>query len=76
MPLQPPAPDQFVYELSVAGRAKSIVVAEGANTPQVLRDVIARLRPGGYLVVGHSESLHGMDLGLDMQSPSIYRKPA
>jgi len=43
---------------------------------QVLRDVIARLRPGGYLVVGHSESLHGMDLGLDMHSPSIYRKPA
>jgi chemotaxis protein methyltransferase CheR len=27
-----------------------------------LRDVIARLRPGGYLVVGHSESLHGMEL--------------
>lgn len=42
---------------------------------QVLRDVIARLRPGGYLVVGHSESLHGMELDLLMHSPSIYRRP-
>lgn len=42
---------------------------------QVLRDVMARLRPGGYLVVGHSESLHGMELDLEMHSPSIYRKP-
>ncbi|KAF1045673.1 MAG: Chemotaxis protein methyltransferase [Herbaspirillum frisingense] len=42
---------------------------------QVVSDVIRRLRPGGYLVVGHSESLHGMDLGLEMHSPSIYRKP-
>ena len=42
----------------------------------VVSDVIRRLRPGGYLVVGHSESLHGMDLDLEMHSPSIYRKPA
>lgn len=42
---------------------------------QVLKDVIARLRPGGYLVVGHSESLHGMALDLLMHSPSIYRRP-
>ncbi|BEV13815.1 SAM-dependent methyltransferase [Herbaspirillum sp. DW155] len=42
---------------------------------QVLKDVIARLRPGGYLVVGHSESLHGMALDLQMHSPSIYRRP-
>lgn len=42
---------------------------------QVLRDVIARLRPGGYLIVGHSESLHGMALDLLMHSPSIYRRP-
>ncbi|WP_348635346.1 CheR family methyltransferase [Herbaspirillum sp. LeCh32-8] len=42
---------------------------------QVLNAVIKRLRPGGHLIVGHSESLHGMDLGLEMHSPSIYRKP-
>jgi chemotaxis protein methyltransferase CheR len=42
---------------------------------KVLGDVLERLRPGGYLVVGHSESLHGMNLELEMHSPSIYRKP-
>lgn len=42
---------------------------------KVLNDVIKRLQPGGYLVVGHSESLHGMHLELEMHSPSIYRKP-
>ncbi|OWY29451.1 CheR family methyltransferase [Herbaspirillum robiniae] len=42
---------------------------------QVVSDVLSRLRPGGYLVVGHSESLHGMNLALEMHSPSIYRKP-
>jgi len=42
---------------------------------QVVRDVVSRLRPGGYLVVGHSESLHGMNLPLEMHWPSVYRKP-
>jgi chemotaxis protein methyltransferase CheR len=53
-----------------------IIYFDCATKLQVLRDVIARLRPGGYLVVGHSESLHGMDLALEMHSPSIYRKPS
>ncbi|MCA1325304.1 methyltransferase domain-containing protein [Herbaspirillum seropedicae] len=43
---------------------------------KVVSDVIARLRPGGYLVVGHSESLHGMQLPIEMHSPSVYRKPS
>lgn len=42
---------------------------------QVINAVVKRLRPGGYLIVGHSESLHGMEHGLEMHSPSIYRKP-
>ncbi len=53
-----------------------IIYFDCATKLQVLRDVIGRLRPGGYLVVGHSESLHGMDLALEMHSPSIYRKPS
>jgi chemotaxis protein methyltransferase CheR len=32
------------------------------------------LMPGGYLFVGHSESLHGMDLPLVQTSTTIYRK--
>jgi chemotaxis protein methyltransferase CheR len=33
------------------------------------------LEPGGYLFVGHSESLNGMDHGLHYVQPAIYRKP-
>jgi chemotaxis protein methyltransferase CheR len=43
---------------------------------KVVSDVVDRVRPGGYLVVGHSESLHGMQLPLEMHSPSVYRKPS
>ena len=33
------------------------------------------LRPGGYLIVGHSESLAGMQADLETVRPSVYRKP-
>lgn len=33
------------------------------------------LRPGGYLLIGHSESLNGLDTGLEAVAPSIYRRP-
>ncbi len=39
----PPAADQFVYELTVAGRAKPIVTADSADNPPVLREVIGAL---------------------------------
>ncbi len=39
----PPVADQFVYELTVAGRAQPIVTADGADNPPVLREVIGAL---------------------------------
>jgi chemotaxis protein methyltransferase CheR len=35
----------------------------------------SHLRPGGYLFVGHSETLNGLDAPLAAVAPSIYRKP-
>lgn len=37
--------------------------------------VVRQLRPGGWLVIGHSESLRGMDERLNQYSPSVYRLP-
>lgn len=34
-----------------------------------------RLEPGGYLFIGHSESLNGVQHGLQYVQPAIYRKP-
>lgn len=40
----------------------------------VVQRVMATLKPGGYLMIGHSESLHGVEGSLSMVRPSIYRK--
>lgn len=42
---------------------------------QVVRRLCSQLRPGGYLLVGHSESLNGVNDELTLIRPSIYRKP-
>ena len=45
---------------------------------QTKRDVVAQvarqIRPGGYLFVGHSETLFEMQLPLEMVQPTIYRR--
>ena len=42
---------------------------------QVVAKLAACLEPGGYLFVGHSESLTGKTAGLIYVQPAIYRKP-
>jgi chemotaxis protein methyltransferase CheR len=42
---------------------------------QVVARLLTKLRPGGFFMVGHSESLNGLTQGLEMVAPSIYRKP-
>ena len=39
----------------------------------VVSKLVRQLNPGGHLFVGHSESLHGLDLGLETVAPTIYR---
>ena len=43
---------------------------------QVVARVAEQLKPGGFLFIGHSESLHGLDHGLESVQPAIYRRPA
>jgi chemotaxis protein methyltransferase CheR len=40
-----------------------------------MQRLLPLLRPGGYFIVSHSESLNGVCDGLKVVSPSIYRKP-
>ena len=42
---------------------------------QVVGRLLPLLRPGGYFIVGHSESLNGVTNGLTPLKSSIYRKP-
>jgi chemotaxis protein methyltransferase CheR len=41
---------------------------------RVVRRLAGCLEPGGYLLTGHSESLTGIDHGLEYIQPAIYRK--
>lgn len=40
----------------------------------VVRRVTATLNPGGYLFVGHAESLHGLQTDLKQIAPAIYQR--
>ncbi len=42
---------------------------------QVVNRLARHLVPGGYLMIGHSESLNGVTEALKVVAPSIYRKP-
>ena len=42
---------------------------------EVVARVIAKIKPGGYFFVGHSESLNGITDALESVAPSIFRKP-
>jgi chemotaxis protein methyltransferase CheR len=46
-----------------------------ATKRQVVARVLACLRPGGYLLIGHSESLNGVVDSIKAFAPSIYQKP-
>ena len=41
---------------------------------QVVSNLLRQLRPGGFLMVGHSESLNGVSGDVRMVVPSIYRR--
>jgi chemotaxis protein methyltransferase CheR len=42
---------------------------------QVVKRLLQALRPGGYFLIGHSETLNGVTNELKSITPSIYQKP-
>jgi chemotaxis protein methyltransferase CheR len=42
---------------------------------QVVDRLVCHLKPGGFLVIGHSESLNGITNAVSMVVPSVYRRP-
>ncbi|SMC18122.1 chemotaxis protein methyltransferase CheR [Andreprevotia lacus DSM 23236] len=67
-------PKQFA-KFDVIFLRNVIIYFDMPTKTQVVQSVTQHLKPGGWLLVGHSESLHGMALPLQMHAPSIYRKP-
>jgi chemotaxis protein methyltransferase CheR len=42
---------------------------------KVVQRLMAAIKPGGHLLIGHSESLNGVCDGLQTVAPAVYRKP-
>ncbi|NVM75827.1 chemotaxis protein methyltransferase CheR [Duganella sp. SG902] len=55
---------------------RNVLIYFGHETKcAVVRRLQAQLRPGGWLIVGHAETLNRVNSGLTLVQPSIYRKP-
>ncbi len=71
--LNAPLPDLGQFDVVFL---RNVMIYFDQNTKrQVVRRVASTLRSGGYLLVSHSESLNGVSEGLQLVTPSIYRKP-
>ena len=51
-----------------------IIYFDRATQEQILQKLTQHLMPEGYCFVGHSETLHGMDLPLMPVAPALYRR--
>jgi chemotaxis protein methyltransferase CheR len=51
-----------------------IIYFDRPTQESVLRKLSQNLAPGGYLFVGHAETLHDMDLPLTPVAPALYRR--
>lgn len=55
---------------------RNVMIYFTADTKRaVLQRILQQLKPGGYLFIGHSESLQGLDQNVTYIAPSIFRKP-
>lgn len=55
---------------------RNVLIYFDIETKQrVVANLIRSLKPGGYFIVGHSESLNGITNVLTTVKPTVYRKP-
>lgn len=51
-----------------------IIYFDRSTQEQILRKLASNLAPGGYAFLGHSETVHGLDVPLEPVAPALYRK--
>ncbi|RXH58627.1 CheR family methyltransferase [Granulicella sibirica] len=63
------------YRCSVIFCRNIMIYFDKPTQQSLVARLSARLEDGGYLFIGHSESLNAISHGLDYVSPATYRKP-
>lgn len=71
---KPPFPMQGPFDLIFCRNV--MIYFDNTVRSRLLLEIERLLSPGGWLLVGHTESLAGIATGLKMISPSVYRKGA
>lgn len=51
-----------------------LIYFDKATQEMVLRKLLSKLRRGGYLFIGHSESVHHLNLSVQQVKPTIFRR--
>jgi chemotaxis protein methyltransferase CheR len=51
-----------------------IIYFDRATQERILQKLVAKLVPGGYAFLGHSETLHDLDVPVLPVAPAVYRK--
>jgi len=70
---RPPFPMRGPFD---AVLCRNVMIYFDAPVRQALvREMERLVRPGGLVFVGHAETLSGLDTGLQVIAPSVYRKP-
>lgn len=52
-----------------------MIYFDRSGQERVIRKIYEHMAPGGYLFMGHAETLNHMEVPFVMEAPSIYRKP-
>ncbi|MFY9151440.1 MAG: CheR family methyltransferase [Prolixibacteraceae bacterium] len=64
----------YVNKFDVVFLRNTLIYFDSKTQRFVLTRVLESLKPGGYLIIGHSESLINMDLPIKSVAPSVYVK--
>jgi len=69
--LHQPLPD--IGKFDVIFLRNVMIYFDNETRKRVVKAMVKRLKPNGYLFVGHSESLRDLDSGLTQLAPAIYK---
>ena len=71
--LNEPLPDLGAFDVIFLRNV--MIYFDGPTKQQVTQRVLSCLRPGGHLLIGHSESLTHVNGTMKAVAPAVYRKP-
>lgn len=64
----------FDRDVDIVFLRNVLIYFDKADQTKVIARLIAHLRPGGYLLLGHSESMIGTDVAVRQVAPAVFQK--